>query len=577
MKRGLHILIISLVLVSTWILTANITEAIIIIGKNITGAATQPIGMNITVTAPPALIILSPENKTYLTNESILLNYSVSGENSVWYNLDNLDNTTITSFLYFNTSEGSHTLYLFADNNQGNTTKSVDFIINITIFVITDDEFEQNEDDGEDNGRMERNPKKGSSTDFLDYSYEDLQNLSNIILEHINYGKISFNEAINLTDDENPSDNILDINSHINISFNRIEINSTALPNFNKSATLQLYNLTFSTPRILKDGAVCPSSICTQNSFSGGILSFNVTESSVYEAEETPTGEAPSMGGGGGGGIITKKDFSVDKERITIKLKQGETKKQEIIIENTGTQKIKLDLSIFNLEEFVRVREEHFELNKSESKTIALDFIASEDASPDLYMGKLIIESDGIEKEILIAIEVESKKPLFDVKVSIPEKFLYVAPGEEIMSEINLYSLGAEGRVDVSLDYMVKNEQGSIIISEQETKAVETETSFIKTLKIPEDTKPGAYIFYVKASYNGEVASASTWFSVGLEKPFFKKGNIFLIIIIIIIIIFIIFLLFVLIELKTLKKYIKTHMKINKDTLVKEGVIKLRR
>ncbi|GAI76856.1 unnamed protein product, partial [marine sediment metagenome] len=59
----------------------------------------------------------APQNKTYLTNISILLNYSVSYEDFVWYNIDLTgDNTTITSSTEFNTTEDTHTLYLYANN-----------------------------------------------------------------------------------------------------------------------------------------------------------------------------------------------------------------------------------------------------------------------------------------------------------------------------------------------------------------------------------------------------------------------------------------------------------------------------
>ena len=43
----------------------------------------------------------------------------------------------------------------------------------------------------------------------------------------------------------------LDDALYTNISSNRIEVNTTALPNFNKSAVIYLYNLSFSDPRIL--------------------------------------------------------------------------------------------------------------------------------------------------------------------------------------------------------------------------------------------------------------------------------------------------------------------------------------
>ena len=94
-----------------------------ITGEIITGDATQTVGMSIFVTAYfPLLTIISPENKIYLTNESLLLNYSVSNEQVIWYNIDNLVNITIISSIYFNTSQGNHILYLYANSSFGNIT-----------------------------------------------------------------------------------------------------------------------------------------------------------------------------------------------------------------------------------------------------------------------------------------------------------------------------------------------------------------------------------------------------------------------------------------------------------------------
>ncbi len=124
------------------------------------------------------------------------------------------------------------------------------------------------------------------STNFggetTDLTTATLSNITNLILESASYGKISFSESVNLSAGGN-------LNTHVNISDNYISINSTALSELNKSATLILYNLTYTNPRVLKDGVVCPSSICTEVSYVGNNFTFTVTSFSTYSAEETPT------------------------------------------------------------------------------------------------------------------------------------------------------------------------------------------------------------------------------------------------------------------------------------------------
>lgn len=476
----------------------------------LTGDATGNVNISIQIIAtPPTLTILSTKNHTYLTTNNLLLNFTAIGEQAVWYNLDNSANITISSFVYFNTTEGSHRLYLYANNSDGNlTSENVAFFVNETLFTILYSEY---------NGSF-----AGASIDFIRFSYEDIQNLSDIVLENAEFGKISFNEIVNLTDDSDTSDNTLDLDANTNVSFNRIELDSSALPNFDKSATLLLYNLTFDDPRVLKDGVVCPSSICVENSFSGGILDFNVTGFSVYSTEETPLSADDSSGGGGsdaGSGGITTKDFSIDIGIIQVSLKQGETKKEEIVIKNTGDEKVDFDLSLFGLEGLLRISEKSFELDVGESRTIVLEFSAGM-ATPDLYLGKLFVESEGVERIIPIALEVESKDSLFDVRAEIPMDYLVVRPGRELLAEIELFNIGAPSGVDVRIDYEIRDVDGNIIISSSETIGVETRVNFVRRFLLPQDIVSGNYILYVKTTYDGKSASASVWFRVREEASF---------------------------------------------------------
>lgn len=472
----------------------------------------QQVAMRIFVQAvAPYIELISPKNQTYLKNESILLNYTLINGDYLWYNLDNSDNITINSPIYINTSQGEHTIYLFSNNSNSTIESSVTFTVNSSKFIIFFENYKYN--------------TKESSTNFLNYTYEEIQNLENITLENTNYGKISFNEAINMTDDKINTDNLLDADSNIKISSNHIEINSTELPNFNKSATLWLYGLNFTNPRILKDGMICPSIICNKESYTypsspegDGILKFNVTGFSVYSAEETPSGESSAPPSEGGRKTTQEKNFKILPEEIQISIKQGETTSRTIVITNLENQKLKFELNNTFLKDFIRMNDTEFYLNAKESKEIKVDFIINEDTPPDIYIGKIIAAVEGTQKEILIAIEVESKSSLFDVKMNIPDKYNYVLPGESVLAQIELYNVGSNKKVDVSLDYIIKDDKGNEIVKEQDTLAVGTSTIFTKNIQLPKELSFGKYVFYVRLTYDNQTASASSWFNVG-KKP----------------------------------------------------------
>jgi hypothetical protein len=104
-------------------------------------------------------------------------------------------------------------------------------------------------------------------------------NVSNIIsftLDKPGYGKIIFNESINLSNGSN-------INSAVNIQQNLALVKSALEPRLNKSATIYIYGLLYEfTPAILGDNQVC--SDCTVLSYSQGNLSFSVPHFTNYTA-----------------------------------------------------------------------------------------------------------------------------------------------------------------------------------------------------------------------------------------------------------------------------------------------------
>jgi len=541
------------------ILSANINSI------DITGEATSGVNMNITVTAPslPTLNLISPKNFTYTINQSLLLNYSAANAQAVWYKLDNGVNITITSSINFNISYGSHTLFLYANSSFGDqTSKNVTFYVGSGIFSMNFSKFQGS--------------YKGDSTNFNYYSYEEMQNLSSIQFEDTRYGKIYFNNMINLTDDDNFYDYEIEIDRYMNITSNFIWIDSNYLSNFNTSATLTLTGLTLTTPQILIDENVCPSTICTQQSYSSGTLIFNVTHFSSFSSEETPVSTSPgssgSSGGGGSSTPISVKSYSMSPKDIKVKLKQGQTIAKEIKITNTGTKELEIILSSEKISGFLRLSETSFTLKPQETKVINIDILARKSTIPDLYIGKIVLSGD-INEEILTAIEVASEKSLFDVSVEIPQRFQIEGAGKEIIANVKLFNLGGIGRTDVLVEYEIRNSNGDSILKSSETIAVETQVSLSKIFAIPLDTSDGDYVLYVKTTTpEGDVASSTAWFSVG--KVLLTKTQMYLYIFLAFIFVIILFMIY---EIRKIKKQVILHSRINEMALRRRGLIKIKK
>ena len=77
----------------------------------------------------------------YYALYSVLLNYTSNGL-STWYNLDGSNNITINSPTYFSTTEGEHTLYLYANDSTGEIiTRNTTFYVNSSLITILYEEY----------------------------------------------------------------------------------------------------------------------------------------------------------------------------------------------------------------------------------------------------------------------------------------------------------------------------------------------------------------------------------------------------------------------------------------------------
>ncbi|MEM3113301.1 MAG: MopE-related protein, partial [Candidatus Pacearchaeota archaeon] len=234
----------------------------------------------------PVLSVIEPINKSYINTLSIPLIYQALNASNCWYLLNNLKysslcNTNTSISVTENLSDRAYNITIVANNSIGQTQENRRFTLNYTRNIIIN---------------YSKFVNKGETTNLSNIPDILLYNISLILDDGIN-GKINFLQPVNLVQNNS---NITDINSIVNISHNRIEVNSINLPSLNKPAKITLKNINFNNPRIMKDSLVC--SECVIESYTSGILVFNVSGFSVYYSEETPISTGSGGGGGGNGG-----------------------------------------------------------------------------------------------------------------------------------------------------------------------------------------------------------------------------------------------------------------------------------
>lgn len=234
----------------------------------------------------------------------------------------------------------------FTANDSTNITRSDNITLNIFVPQFT----------------WNANKFAGKTTNFSNLAnFIGIQAIiDNVLNGMINFSDINFNISS------------IDIDNNVNISYNRVYINSSAIPLFNKSAIITLYNISWANPRILKDGEACSPSLCNIISYSSSsqILIFNVSSFSLYSTEETPivAPQTSNNGGGGGGGgtsptVYTATNNDMIKgynkllakgDKIKFTLEENHTLNVENIIGNSSIITISsniLNFSIYSGEE----------------------------------------------------------------------------------------------------------------------------------------------------------------------------------------------------------------------------------
>ena len=269
----------------------------------------------------------------------------------------------------------------------------------------------------------------------------------------------------------------------------------------------------------------------------GGFCCSNKCKSSACptEAGPAPSGGGAAAAAGGGGGALPEevKDFSVSPSSIKEQLALGAAKVQTITIKNTGDTALSFDLNIVAINDFVFLSDTSFNLEPGQEKSIEANIIGKRLGS---YFGDIEITANGIKKSITVVVEVESEQVLFDVKIDIPSGYKEVQAGDELKAQITLLNVGPPRKVDVTTTYIIKDRQGNVVYESSETFAVDKQTSFVKSFKIPKDLKPGDYLIIIEVRYENSFAVSSELFKVlpkervTLQKA--VKSNIVLILIV---------------------------------------------
>ena len=129
----------------------------------------------------------------------------------------------------------------------------------------------------------------------------------------------------------------------------------------------------------------------------------------------------------------------------------------------------------------------------------------------------------------LFNIVLNTDPPLiFDVDTEILDETKTVYPGNSVIVNANVRSLGLGSRelIDINLIFKVLDQNNRVILKQESTVALQTSLSISEIIYIPNDMKPGMYYVYVEANYKGYRGYSSEAFYVK-RKSIFNIGKLF--------------------------------------------------
>jgi hypothetical protein len=400
----------------------------------------------------------------------------------------------------------------------------------------------------------------GDTTDFYSYNEVELSNLSDVVLQKTSYGKIEFQEPLDIMSMDG-GDYVVDFDQDVEISDNLINIDEYNLPGINKSAILSLYGLSFTDPLIYHNGIECTN--CFLINYFGGVLEFSTSElEGAYYAVEglvlpycgdgtcnngetcsscsTDCGACPDEGGDTGGGGTTDEgtvidtytgefDFYVNPTSFFVEMGKGTYYQKKLYVTNNGTNDVTIGIYVEGVGDFIFPAVRSFLLSPGETEEVRLDIYVSDQRLSDVYVGKIRFQSSYVTRFSEVVLDVKERDALFDIRTEVLKK--YIHPGGRVRANVSLINMGDLRNFDVELEYKIIDFDKNVYTIKKEDFAINRTYSNVFYLDAPENMKVGNYLFYSKILYAPDNVSASSYDTFVIEKVSYISWIILIIII----------------------------------------------
>lgn len=210
--------------------------------------------------------------------------------------------------------------------------------------------------------------------------------------------------------------------------------------------------------------------------------------------------------------VTTISNITIVPNVINLTMINGTYNQEVISITNTGDSEQTLSITKTDPDNIISFGVNSITLGVGQTKTLSINVLAP--VIPGLYVGTLFVGGN----EVSINVNSRSRFLLFDSNIEVLNLNYQVSQGGQLKTRVQLIPMGDKTRMDITLNYVIKDYTGKIYLTQSETVLVENSMDFMRNFGTG-DLPLGNYIVGLELVYPGGIAPSSAHFEVLQRSP----------------------------------------------------------
>jgi hypothetical protein len=272
----------------------------------------------------------------------------------------------------------------------------------------------------------------------------------------------------------------------------------------------------------------------------GGIISCGVCGSGlscdggvcVAGGVTPPSPPGPSLGGYKNP-VTENATILIFPTQINLKMTINTNNKQIITIKNNKNISQTLSISQNNLDNMVILGNSSITIAPGETKVMEIIFVAP--GQTGIFTGSINIGN----QQVLVSLDIKTKIILFDSNIVVLNRGYKVSSSEQLKTKITIVPMGDKERMDVILNYAIKDLSGKVYLTHSETVLIDNRLDLNRNFDVS-SLSLGKYLVSLQLVYPNGVALSNAQFLIVKQTPQNFLGFVMFILIVAMIIVLIV-------------------------------------